>query len=458
MRPTMAGCLSLALCSLALSAPSAPGLAQPAATEAERPVQTAQSRRQDLQVFRDRFLARDRSYSPQARAEAERRLAALEARIDQIEQPAFELELARIVALADNGHSHYVLGSIARYYSRVPVRLGVFGEEFYVLRAIEEHADLLGARLVAIDGHSSTELRAEARQLWGGLPAFRDRFAFNLLESPDLLRAAGLVADPGAAVYRFVLPDGRTVERRLAGEPSSAARPFATPALTMFPQRLPMEDSRWRTALSPDKAPWSLRDAPIPFRWRSAPEVRALVFDIRHNLDGPGMKIEDALREFTDVIGRQKPVNLVIDMRINDGGDLRTTRAFMQSLPKLVPGRIFVLTSPLTFSAAISSVGYAKQAAPDRVSIVGEGVGDRLVFFAEGRGVDLPNNRGMIGLATQRHDYAGGCRAFKDCHTAVVRDPIAVPSLAPDMPAPWTIDAYLAGRDPAMEAIAQALR
>jgi hypothetical protein len=45
-----------------------------------------------------------------------------------------------------------------------------------------------------------------------------------------------------------------------------------------------------------------------------------------------------------------------------------------------------------------------------------------------------------------------------DCHGSIVRNPIAVPSLAPEIAAPWTIDAYRAGRDPAMEAIAAALR
>jgi hypothetical protein len=39
----------------------------------------------------------------------------------------------------------------------------------------------------------------------------------------------------------------------------------------------------------------------------------------------------------------------------------------------------------------------------------------------------------------------------------VVTRPIAVPSLDPDIAAPWTIEAYRAARDPAMEAVAAAL-
>jgi hypothetical protein len=39
----------------------------------------------------------------------------------------------------------------------------------------------------------------------------------------------------------------------------------------------------------------------------------------------------------------------------------------------------------------------------------------------------------------------------------MVRFPIEVRSLAPDIPAPWTAEAYAAGRDPAMEAVARAI-
>lgn len=388
---------------------------------------------------------------------AEQRLAALEARVADISQPAFELELARIVALADNGHTHYVLSSIQRHYNRVPVRLGTFGGEFYVLRARGAQRDLLGARLISIDGHGVAELREAGRALWGGLPAYRDQFSYNLLESPDLLNAAGLAARPESATFRFAGRDGREIERRLDGEPADPSRPLSQPARTLFPQALPLEDATWATALLSAKAPWVWQQFDERFRWRAAPELNGLVIELRQNVDSADVKIAAALKSFEEAIDAAKPVNLVVDMRVNGGGNLNLTRNFMKALPARVSGRIFVLTSPMTFSAAISSVGYLKQAAPDRVTIVGEHVGDRLVFFAEGRGADLPNNMGMIGMATERHDYKDGCKAFTDCHRSVVANPIAVPSLAPQISAPWTIDAYLSGVDPAIDAVKRAL-
>jgi hypothetical protein len=186
--------------------------------------------------------------------------------------------------------------------------------------------------------------------------------------------------------------------------------------------------------------------------------IEALVLELRQNSDAPGMPIQSFLKDAADRIKASRPRNLVLDMRLNGGGDLNTTRDFVESLPGKIPGRIFVLTSPWTFSAAISTVGYLKQAAPGRVTIVGEPVGDRLNFFAEGGIVTLPRSGAVMLIATERHDYAGGCRGYDDCHGPVVRHPIAVQDLNPAIKAPWTIEAYRAGRDPGMEAIATALK
>src|SRR5262249_25891906 len=158
-------------------------------------------------------------YAPAARAEAERRLGALEAGLEGWSDAAFELELARIVALADNGHTLAFPGPRSERYNRVPVRMVPFGDRFYGLRAAERCADLLGAELTAIDGRAIAEVRDVARTLAGGPPFRRDRFAPYFFESPELLHALGMSAGGDAAVYRFAASSGTVIERRLTGEP-----------------------------------------------------------------------------------------------------------------------------------------------------------------------------------------------------------------------------------------------
>jgi hypothetical protein len=429
-----------------------------ATSDVERAQLTPALMREDVAAFRAEFLGRDRSYAEPARAQAEARLRQLEMNLDRVTPLGFELALAQIVALADNAHTIVPPPVRARRYNRVPVRMATFGDEFRVLRASEANADLLGARLVNIDGHAVTELRDSSRTLVGGPPHRRDRFASVLLESPEQLHAMRLARDATGATYVFQTLDGRTVSRRLMGESPTSVGSRAVATRTLFPAAASDDERGWRTLLDVSKAPWSLAEPDVRFRWRDAPELDGMVIELRQIIDAPGQPIGEFLAEMTRTVASRKPRNLVIDLRVNGGGNLNTARDFMKSVPGLVPGRIFALTSPWTFSAAISSLGYLEQAAPDRVTIVGEEVGDRLEFWAEGRPTTLPRSGVMVAFSTQRHDYTNACRAFADCHPPVVRNSIAVPSLAPDIRAPWTIEAYRAGRDPAIEAVVAELK
>lgn len=418
---------------------------------------SAAARIRDLAAFRDGFMATDIAYSPAARAEAQRRLIVLKNNAGTVSQAYFELELSRIVALADNGHTAVFPFFRAPHFNRIPIRLAAFGEDFYVVRAAPEYADLLGARLVAIDNHPITDLRAASRSLMGGVNSWRDRYANCLFESPEQLNALNLATSADAASYRFASAAGET-ERRITADHAQVAIDFSA---GMNRDLLPAPnaaEANWRTLLDPARAPWSLQSPEQRHRWRNAPEIDGMVIELRQNNDAESESIADALARIDAAIAQHHPRNLVLDMRLNSGGDLNTTRDFVQALPARIPGRIFVLTSPWTFSAAISTTGYLEQAAPDRVTIVGEHVGDRLQFFAEGGPEALPNSGLMILAARERHDYLTGCEGFTDCHGNVVRHPIRVASLDPDIAAPWTIEAYAAGRDPGMEAVAAALR
>jgi hypothetical protein len=412
---------------------------------------------EDLAQFRREFMAVDKSYSTANRALAERRLSALESRLAAITPAQFELEIASIVALADNGHTNTAPLRRAQRYNRVPVRMFAFGSDFYVLRARSAHSDLLGGRLVSIDGHPIATLRDAARALMGGTPEFRDRAAPLFFESPALLNASSLARDAADATYVFDV-DGRRVERRLAGEAPDPAWPATSVMAALYPDPGVREPNGWRGLLSAASAPWALREPAQRLRWRDAPEIGGLVVEFRQNVSSPGHDIAQFTQGVERELRARQPANVVLDMRLNGGGDLNTTRDFMRRLPSLVTGRVFVLTSPSTFSAAISSVGYLKQAAPAKVTIVGEVVGDRLEFWAEGRSITLAHSGIVISRATERHDYANGCKTFRDCHGSVVRHPIAVRTLAPDIAAPWTIEAYRAGSDPAMDAVALALK
>ena len=404
---------------------------------------------EDIGVFRSQFLNIDRAYSDAARVRAAERLAALESAAGSASPETFTLELCAITALADNGHTRCFLPK----EDEAQIDFTALDGRFFITSAAPENADLLAAELVAIDDHPVLTVRAALRQLRGGVAAWRDQFVVKVLIRPDLLHTIGLAASSEAAVYRVRTPDGRTIERRVERTKPSTSR---------------------ATLRSLYKMPWSLQDPDQPFRWRDAPEFDAVVIQLRQNIDSKDQKILDFLVAADAERVRLGRRNVILDMRLNPGGNFLLTRDFMVAWPRKVgpPGRIFVLVGPETFSAGIASTAYLKQAGGDQVILIGAPPGDRLTFFSEGRVVILPHSG--IGLlpAPERDDLADGCHAYTDCFVALAqpgsptgspqqagidrvygRKPVAVRSLDPDIPARWTIEEYLSGRDPAMEAL-----
>ena len=286
-----------------------------------------EGRRNDLAAFRSNFFALDSSYSAANRAEAERRLRALESQAGSLTPVQFELELARIVALADNGHTNSPASIRSRRYARVPVRLVPFGDQFYVLRADTAHADLLGARLVAIDGKPLRDVRTTGHLLWGGTQAWRDRQLPFFLESPDQMQAMGITTGSGSATYRFELRNGRSVERRIAADAPNTAREFYPGTRWLYPEPLDTDRGDWRFVGTRDKAPWAFQEPGQVFRLRSAPELEAMVVQLRVN---HAPSIQEFLGRATEEIRRTKPTNLILDLRVNGGGDLNNTRDFVQ--------------------------------------------------------------------------------------------------------------------------------
>lgn len=447
----------LLLAALAANAqtPNTPNTPQAPPPPANTPL-TREQLRADLRQFQQEFVERDAAYSPTARAEAHKRLAELGERAKALDHVSLSLALAAIAALADNGHSQVLAAPRLARSNRVPLRLAPLGEHFHVMRCLASHAALLGARLVAIDGVPLARLRDAAHQLTGGTQAWRDRVAPFLFESPEQLHRLGLIAQAGAATYRLALTDGRVLEQRLDAEPPDPGRPSAATERLLLPE-VTTGHRGYVSALALEQAPWSLRDALTRLRWRHDPALDAVVIEMRGVFDTPTLRLQDYFAQVQAAIATQRPQHLVLDLRMNGGGDLTKGRDFAERLPSLVPGRMFVLTSGWTFSAAISLAAYAKQAAPSRVALVGEAAGDGLNFFAEGRVVTLAHSRVALLPALERHDYAGGCDAHDDCHAPVKQRPLRLSTLQPEISAPWTYEAWRAGRDPAMEAVAAAL-
>ncbi|HEV2286169.1 MAG TPA: hypothetical protein VGR80_09015, partial [Steroidobacteraceae bacterium] len=114
-------------------------------------------------------------------------------------------------------------------------------------------------------------------------------------------------------------------------------------------------------------------------------------------------------------------------------------------------GQLFVLTDALTFSAAITTAAFIKEAGGDRVALIGEPPGDRLSFFSEGGRACLPNLKVCLYYQMARHDYGHACTDWRECFWLNWLYPVRVRTLQPDIVVPLKFDDWNRGRDAAYD-------
>ncbi|MEQ1755789.1 MAG: hypothetical protein ABL973_16830 [Micropepsaceae bacterium] len=399
-----------------------------------------------------RFIDFDRSYAPRARVTARQLAARLVRDARQFTHEEFVLRVAEIAALADNGHTAIGENAFRKNTPRLPLRTYLFSDGLYVLYAKPELSSLLGARIDSIEGVPLIEVFTRLRKFSGGIETHRQRQLIPVLESPALLMAAGIAKNPTSLSLTGIDASGAPFSARVEAEARDRSAWVSSTTRLVYPGSLASTGMISFLPVEPD-APAYMHSMKKLFWMEDLPR-HGLYVGLGANSDGDEEPIAPFLAQVSERIGKQRPAYLVLDVRMNGGGDYTTTYAFARGLPLLLPtGNIYVLTSPWTFSAAITTVAAVKDAGGRRVQIVGEPVGDRLDFWAEGGAFELPNAFVRVNYATGRHIYDGPCTDHETCYWLNERYPVRVSSLSPDITVPFSFRAYREGHDPAMDEI-----
>lgn len=104
-----------------------------------------------------------------------------------------------------------------------------------------------------------------------------------------------------------------------------------------------------------------------------------------------------------------------------------------------------------TLCPEITTTAFLKDGGDNRVTMVGEPVGDHLAFYAEGGGGCLPNSKICVWYATGKHDYARPCTDWHYCFWTNWFYPVRVNTLTPDVPMPLRFVDWNKGHDAAYE-------
>ncbi len=410
----------------------------------------AEKNAQDLAYLRNMQMI-ERSFKPQTSLAFGQSLDELSAKASELDRPALAMAAAKAVALAQNGHTNVLGLAGGQGFSSVPLRLGWFADGLFVVRATTEHRDLLGAQVLTANGLTPDELVAALRPYVGGTDQYARELSPNFMISPELLHAARLAGKPDESEFRFRKADGSEIERTLAvlpgkGEPSTRT---VWPKRDLSPVAPDKGSAGWAHVL--DGVTPTYLSRPDQNAWHSYLEGDSILYlQLNRFRDADGVPMSDYLAKVLEEADKRKISHAVVDLRFSPGGNYMLATDFSRQLPEAVPnGRIFILTSGNTFSAAISIASRLKYYAGERAVLVGEEMGDAGQMWGEGGTTVMPNSRIAFRYTTAYHDWENGCRLSQltTCFLPNYFYGTAAGSLLPTVPVAQTFASYAAGED-----------
>lgn len=347
-----------------------------------------------------------------------------------------KLEMARIVALIRDGHTVLFVGTGSPTVTIFPMRAAWFSDGLHVTGAHQSLSEIVGTRIVSIEGRPPQELQEELRPyITHANDQLLQRASRDFLLLPQILHAMGFSGSPDEAIFRFERPDGSQFDQLVTD-----SRPSHPNEREVFLAPQPYADhSQWLPSLDVPRAalPLYARNPDAHYWMEWLPQPEALYVQQNRARNASAQSFDDFWDDVLAALDENNAQRLVLDLRFNSGGDLNIAKDEMRSLSghRLDRrGGIFVLTGPKTFSAAIANTTHILDATA--AIQVGEEPGDILDSYNNTDSFFLPDSGIEISYGEEHQLYPDRLRE----------------RLIPELPAPMSFADYSAGRDPALEA------
>ena len=348
----------------------------------------------------------------------------LESRIGELDETRLRAEVARIVALADDGHTYPNIFSLNLDWHLYPLATHLFPEGMYILDAGREHQDLIGSRIELIDGVPMAEvLNAIDPYLSSESPHMDKERRNNSFCVAEWLYAAGVTASPHQAIFTVENAAGQRNEVTL-----QAVHYLQVGIWAFLPKA---DDDVISIAIKNERE--------SRYRLEHLDESNTLYFQFNQVVEEGE---EESLAEFTErmsaVVDEHDFDRFVIDIRNNDGGNgtlLPPLVRFLAGNEKINrPGRLYLLTSQRSFSAAAMFAAMMQN--NTEAILVGQGTSQGPNFFSQPHPIRLPHS-GMEFLVSRAWSPSSPSCDHRNF-------------IEPDLPVAFTWDDHVSGRDPGL--------
>ncbi len=344
----------------------------------------------------------------------------LNRRIPDLKENQIAVEMMKLVASLGDAHTRLELWPPLRD-NILPLDFDRFPDGWYVISADQPHQSLLGARLSRLGDSNITTVTNTLAQL---IPHENEPHVQatipQLLVFPRVLVALGLLKDSAAVPLTLITRAGKTITVKV---PAPASRPKLLPAYDPDKEQAPLYLAKRKLAYWAGYVP-------------NGDLIYVLYNRCENQRDYP---IEDLQDDLEALLQAHPQSRAVIDLRRNEGGNSALFEPIIDSLaanPRFAQkGRLFLIIGRHTFSSAVLNAIHLRDRA--HALLVGKPTGGKPNQYGEVQAFNLPNSNLVVTYSTKYF-------AYQEADT---------PSLRPDLPTELTYADYLAGKDPALEAI-----
>ena len=418
-----------------------------------KPNDAADAQRQDLDALKA-LVKLDRAFSPESAKDFADKIEALKAEAGQMTAIRFDLEVAGLVALANNFDTEFDESGVRLRLKRLPIRMAPFADGVFIVKATAPFAALLGARVTAIGGVAIENAISRFDSYHGGQDWARRYTGRHYWHAPEALQAVGLSAQSDRALISVVTRDGQTAVRQLNALPSALdAGSTYQSWMDLVPGSKPgRDDEQWQDL--PSKAPVLAAGTSEAVMVDQVDKPNALAVTI-NPADLSEKEWAGRFEAVLVALRTTKPHHLILNVQRLGAGALPGLDAFAKALPQALPdGAVFIITGAGTGDRGVELIALIQASMKDRVLTLGLPPGQTRRFWqAAPKMLTLPNSGLKIRFATRLKDYDAGCRSWSDCGMESGNSDLAVGPYKQDVTFSPRFADYIAGRETGIEVI-----
>lgn len=399
---------------LAIALPSALACPCRAASADTVGEEQATAWRADLACLADQLPALHKNlFAKLSASEFDRAVAKLDEEIPTLAPHEITVRLEQLVAMIGDGHTMVMDQQQQEIY---PVVAWWFADGAYVIQTTREHEQLLGKKLLKVNGLPMSKVE----QLLGSTSAYENE-SQHRQKLPSGLMQANTLAALGLAMSTeettFTVADGA------GGEITE------TVAAVNF-------DPTDEWVLAGPGIPGLNKPIQNMYRHLWYPDTGVLLLEYNFCAERDDLPFSEFSKDFLDTIAANPVKRVVIDLRLNAGGDSSILDPLINKLAAMPdvnqPGNLYVLIGRATFSSAVLNAMSLRNKT-DAI-LIGEPSGGKPNHYGEVKSFTLPNSGLVVQYSTNYFTTTEG-------------DP---DSIYPDIEASQTYADYLDGYDPAL--------